>query len=230
MIFDILQPSATIHMIFVQFLPILFSQQKERRHEVKMRRKLELKEITENATVLKDMLDQIEEEDRSGSTEKISEDAIGTLKFLYASCQKLQPTILILIGDTDDNDCLGKLQFNFHAPDFHSNMQLSSFFCTDDALEANDLVTAVFRKYHQLIVKLNTKNASNCLISTPSSSNVPTQNGTNKNTMDELHEIFASSSNVSHSNSKPTMNFAPLEPTQVHAKIETNGNFLHFLQ
>lgn len=216
------------------FLPILFRQQKERRHEVKMRRKLELKEITENATVLKDMLDQIEEQETNGSTEEISEDAIDTLKCLYVSCHKLQPTILILIGDTEDNDCLGKshlsnfCNFFFETTRILIKIMCHFRFCTDDALEANDLVTAVFRKYHQLIIKTNSKIANNCLISTPSSSNIAAQNGTNKNTMDELHEIFASNSNVSHSNSKPAMTLAPLEPTLVDAKVKTNGNFGQF--
>lgn len=73
-----------------------------------MRRKLELKEITENATLLKDMLDQMEEDQRNESAEEVTEDVLATLKHLYASCQKLQPTILILLGDVEDNDCLGK--------------------------------------------------------------------------------------------------------------------------
>lgn len=74
-----------------------------------MRRKLELKEITENATVLKQMLDQLEEDQNKDDAEEITEDALATLRFLYESCQKLQPTTLILIGDTEDNDCLGSV-------------------------------------------------------------------------------------------------------------------------
>lgn len=81
--------------------------QKERRHEVKMRRKLELKEITENATLLNEMLDQLAEDQKNGFSEEVIEDTLDTLKCLYESCQKLQPTILILTGDTDDNECLG---------------------------------------------------------------------------------------------------------------------------
>lgn len=69
-----------------------------------------------------------------------------------------------------------------------------------------------------------------CLISTPNASSVPSQqNGTNKNTMDELHEIFAgssssSTSNTSYSSLKPTTGIAltPLEPTPA---IQTNGTF-----
>lgn len=80
--------------------------EKERRHEVKMRRKLELKEITENASLLKEMLDQVEEDQKIDSKAVLSEDALATLKFLYDSCQKLQPTILILLGDVEENDCL----------------------------------------------------------------------------------------------------------------------------
>lgn len=81
--------------------------QKERRHEVKMRRKIELKEITENATVLMDMLEQIEIDQRRDASANVSEDTLATLKCLYDSCQKLQPTLTILLNDTDDSDCLG---------------------------------------------------------------------------------------------------------------------------
>lgn len=78
-----------------------------------MRRKLELKEITENASVLQQMLDQLDEDEKSGSEGDISEDALATLKYLHDSCKRLQPTILILLGDTDDSDILGKLFFLF---------------------------------------------------------------------------------------------------------------------
>lgn len=88
-------------------------QQKERRHEVKVRRKLELQEITDNATLLKEMLEQLEADQKQGLTEDVTEDTLATLKFLYDSCQKLQPTILILIGDTDDHESLGANSFNF---------------------------------------------------------------------------------------------------------------------
>lgn len=74
-----------------------------------MRRKLELKEITENATVLMDMLDQIEIDLRKDASECVSEDTLATLKCLFDSCQKLMPTIMILLGDTEDNDCLGTI-------------------------------------------------------------------------------------------------------------------------
>lgn len=98
------------------------------------------------------------------------------------------------------------------------------------------MVTEVFRKYHQLIIKNRPKHARSCLISTQSSANGgaaaanDSQSGTNssKNTMDELHEIFASTSNnnVSHSNGKPIMTtLTPLEPMLASAKIKTNGNF-----
>lgn len=108
----------------------------------------------------------------------------------------------------------------------------------DDALEANDLVTEVFRKYHKIIIKNRPKYANACLISTQNSAangstaNVNRQNGTNntnKNTMDELHEIFASTSNTNatHSNGKPIMtSLTPLEPTTIAmTKVKSNGNF-----
>ena len=112
----------------------------------------------------------------------------------------------------------------------------------DDALEANDLVTEVFRKYHQIIIKNRPKYANACLISTQNSAangsaaNRNGQNGTNntnKNTMDELHEIFASTSNTNatHSNGRSVMTtLTPLEPTTLAAtKVKSNGNFaFHF--
>ncbi|XP_031625455.1 ADP-ribosylation factor-binding protein GGA3 [Contarinia nasturtii] len=174
--------------------------EKERRHEVNMRRKLELKEITENATVLKQMLDQLEDDQtKKSSTDEITEDLLATLTYLYESCKKLQPTILILIGDTEDNECL------------------------DDALEVNDLVAEVFHKYHRLVIKNRPKCASSSLISTPQTSAVSSQNGTSKNTMDELQEIFANSSTSNASNANnanPIMAMTPLEPTP--AKVITN--------
>lgn len=193
--------------------------EKERRHEVKMRRKLELKEITENANVLKQMLDQIECEQNNGSTEDIAEDVLATLNFLFESCQKLQPTILILIGDTgDDNDCLGNSVWYFKFI-FHPLVLKHKFIIADDALETNDLVAKVFKKYRQLIITNRSKYASPCLISTPSTSSVVSNhNGTNKSTMDELHEIFASSNST-----KPIMTPTPLKPAPATEKVTTNG-------
>lgn len=110
-----------------------------------------------------------------------------------------------------------------------NNNEITILFA-DDALEANELVTEVFKKYHQLVVRNRSRNANVCLISTPNASAVTTQNGNNKNTMDELHEIFASSSsNASHSNAKPIMTFTPLEPTPAAVKTESNGNFCHLI-
>lgn len=116
----------------------------------------------------------------------------------------------------------------------------------DDALEANDLVTEVFRKYHQIIIKNRPKYVNACLISTQNSSangsaaNGNGQNGSNntsKNTMDELHEIFASTSsntNATHSNGKPIMTtLTPLEPTTLATpKVKSNGSveFLFLFQ
>lgn len=82
--------------------------EKERHHEVKMRRKLELKETTENASLLKEMLDEVELAQRNGTKADTTEDALVTMKHLYESCKKLQPTILILLGDTEESECLRK--------------------------------------------------------------------------------------------------------------------------
>lgn len=85
-----------------------------------MRRKLELKEITENATVLMDMLEQIEIDQRNQVSDCVSEDTLATLKCLYDSCLKLQPTIMILLNDTDDNDCLGMFVFSTFGCKLHN--------------------------------------------------------------------------------------------------------------
>lgn len=111
---------------------------------------------------------------------------------------------------------------------------LSNFYSLDDALEANDLVTTVSHKYHQLLVNNKPKNSNACLISTSDPKAVAScQNGTAKNTMDELSEIFLSSgsgssnSNTnSHSNAQPALNSTPLEPILVSAPaVNKNGNF-----
>lgn len=86
--------------------------QKERRNEVKIRRELELKEMFENGNLLNEMLDQIAEAKNNGINE-LTEDVLATLKDLYDSCKRVQPTILILLGDLNVNELLGKLQFVF---------------------------------------------------------------------------------------------------------------------
>lgn len=107
-------------------------------------------------------------------------------------------------------------------------------FHTDDALEANDLVTSVSQKYHQLLIKNKPKMSNACLITTSDASSLTTQNGTAKNTMDELNEIFSNSGNGSasgsstsnnnnHSSIKPTLNLKPLEPTMASAPASQNG-------
>lgn len=101
----------------------------------------------------------------------------------------------------------------------------------DDALEANDLVTTVFQKYQQLVMKNRSKTTNACLISTPSVSTASNGNGTSRNTMDELHEIFASSSSnnpIGQSNPKPEISLAPLEPTLASAQVNTNGESTNF--
>lgn len=89
--------------------------EKERRQEVKMRRKLELNEITENASLLMDMLDRLEAARKNGGEEDTSEDVLATMKCLFESCKKLQPTISILLGDTEESECLRKISNRFHS-------------------------------------------------------------------------------------------------------------------
>lgn len=72
-----------------------------------MRRKLELKEIMENASLLKEMLEEIEQSTKNGSQSETHEDTLATLKCLYDSCQRFLPTISIILGDIDENECLG---------------------------------------------------------------------------------------------------------------------------
>lgn len=79
--------------------------EKERRTEVQARRKLQLKEVYENAYLLNEMLDQT---GSANGAEVLTEDVLVTLNDLYEACRKLQPTILILVGDLNETDLLGE--------------------------------------------------------------------------------------------------------------------------
>lgn len=83
--------------------------EKERRTEVQARRKLQLKEVYENAFLLNEMLDQT---GSAHGAEVLTEDVLVTLNDLYEACKKLQPTILILVGDLNETDLLGELPGN----------------------------------------------------------------------------------------------------------------------
>lgn len=79
--------------------------EKERRTEVQARRKLQLQEVYENAYLLNEMLDQT---GSANGAEVLTEDVLVTLNDLYEACRKLQPTILILVGDLNETDLLGE--------------------------------------------------------------------------------------------------------------------------
>lgn len=107
----------------------------------------------------------------------------------------------------------------------------------DDALEANELVTSVSQKYIQILSRNKSKNSNPCLISTSEASSLANnQNGTARNTMDELNEIFASSGSGSgssgsnsinsHSNIRATLNAKLLEPTMASVPVNNSGNLL----
>lgn len=72
---------------------------------MKTRRKLELKEISENANLLKEMLDQL---DQDGANGDVSEDVLATVKDLYESVKRLQPTIAIIANEINENELLGQ--------------------------------------------------------------------------------------------------------------------------
>lgn len=74
--------------------------QKDRRNEMKIRRKIELREIIENSTVLSEMLDQWDESDAN-------EDALTTIKELHTTCENLQRTLSILAGEPEDRELQG---------------------------------------------------------------------------------------------------------------------------
>lgn len=96
--------------------------EKERRTEVQIRRKLQLKEVYENAHLLNEMLDQ------TGSVngvEVLTEDVLVTLNDLYDACTKLKPTILILVGDLNETDLLGE---SMNANQLTINLQLDDEF------------------------------------------------------------------------------------------------------
>lgn len=91
--------------------------EKERRTEVQVRRKLQLKEVYENAHLLNEMLDQT---GSASGAEVLTDDVLVTLNDLYEACKKLQPTILILVGDLNETELLGELicvQNVFRLPD-----------------------------------------------------------------------------------------------------------------
>lgn len=67
---------------------------------MKIRRKLELREIIENATLLSEMLDQWNEE-------AANDDTLATIKDLHTACEHLQRTLSILAGEPDDNELQG---------------------------------------------------------------------------------------------------------------------------
>lgn len=68
---------------------------------MKTRRKLELKEINENAGLLIEMLEQLNQDG------DVSEDVLATIKDLYESVKRLQPTIAIIANELNENDLLG---------------------------------------------------------------------------------------------------------------------------
>lgn len=79
--------------------------EKERRTEVQARRKLQLQEVYENSYLLNEMLNQT---GSANGAEVLTEDVLVTLNDLYEACRKLQPTILILLGDLNETELLGE--------------------------------------------------------------------------------------------------------------------------
>lgn len=79
--------------------------EKERRTEVQARRKLQLQEVYENSYLLNEMLNQT---GSANGAEVLTEDVLVTLNDLYEACRKLQPTILILVGDLNETELLGE--------------------------------------------------------------------------------------------------------------------------
>lgn len=144
-----------------------------------------------NAQLLKDMLEACEQNDvRSQPTE----DEITTMTFLYDECKKLQPTILTILNDLSETDCL------------------------TDAVDANEVLIEVFQKYHNIVVK----RPPNSDLITPVSSATIVNGQSRASTMDELNEIFANGGNQSNP-SNHTIHLTPLAPTQAKPLIETNG-------
>lgn len=100
-----------------------------------------------------------------------------------------------------------------------------------EAVDVNELLTDVFKKYNELITN---KSSSLCLI-TPhptntsnSSAATTTRSNGSQNTMDELNEIFATSSE--QATSKPTMDFTPSKPSTVLINYKPDSNGIHLFQ
>lgn len=205
--------------------------QKERRQEVKMRRKLELKEIMENASLLREMLAELEQSTINGLHNETHEDTLATLKCLYDSCQRFQPTISIILGDIEENECLGMPIHSNHCfcNKCNSPHLFHLFNCLGEAVDVNELLTDVFKKYHELITN---KSSSTCLI-TPHPTNIlnssaTTRSNGSQNTMDELNEIFAASNE--QATSKPTMDFTPSKPSTLLINYKPDSNGMHLFQ
>lgn len=67
---------------------------------MKIRRKIRLREIVDNATVLNEMLDQWNESEAN-------EDTLTTIKDLHTTCENLRRTLSILAGEPDDTELQG---------------------------------------------------------------------------------------------------------------------------
>lgn len=185
------------HFYHFFFFFFIINSQKERRTEVKMRRKLELKEINENADLLKEMLLQLDADRTSSGGTEVSEDVLATIRDLHGSIRRLQPTIAIIANEmNEENDLLGELLcISRHVVEIEQKdcilTNFYAFLVIEEALETNDLIAEVFQKYQQLVPQENEA----CLILNESSYATQQTHANKPNAMDELSEIFANQSN-----------------------------------
>lgn len=158
------------------------------------RRKLELKEIMSNASLLDEMLNVF---DQGGLP---NEDEFTTMKFLFEACQKLQSTISIILGDVNDMDCL------------------------TDAVETNAFMIDVFKKYHRLVTNRPANSdlittATNNTATNNTASNQPTT----MDELHDIFSSSGSSQAKQASQVNNLANITPLAPTLIHPSTESNG-------
>lgn len=177
--------------------------EKERRLEMLMRRKIQIKEIIECASLLNEMLDQTD-----GNA--LSDDELTTLNDLHSSCRKLHPTMSIIVADLNEAEVLGDFSTVF----LYRHQFLTLFFIfSEEALEANDLLTNALSKYSKIMLR-NSRDESHSTSHAATSSTVDNQALTNRNSLDELKDIFATS-HVDSTMLASTMSTTVLQPKLV---------------
>lgn len=188
---------------------------------MRIRRKIELREIVDNATVLAEMLDEWNESNGN-------EDALTTIKDLHTTCENLQRTLSILAGEPDDTELQGRpylFIFIYLSLWIKLSGGLTNNKFVDETFEAIELLTKTFEKYNVIIMKRDGKRIQDLLSDLAVTNGADGRNnGPNAAPiqgvaasdgiyMNEFHEIFSNQAKVS---TAPLSTLRPLEPEQVN--------------